>query len=80
VTQADFCKFVQTLGIFDSNFNFETAERVFIACKAPPAPDPKFQLSDRDMNRYEFLESLVRIADLKYIAPKVMDDYPEALH
>jgi len=80
ITRDDFAKWVSSLGLIDAQFLISDAERLFIACKAGTPPElEKYVLSDRDMNRYEFVESLVRIADQKYVVPKLIEDHGEAL-
>mmetsp|Transcript_38450 Transcript_38450/g.36803 ORF Transcript_38450/g.36803 Transcript_38450/m.36803 type:complete len:190 (-) Transcript_38450:301-870(-) len=65
MTWIDFSTFIFNFKIVDNkNLSIATIDRIFIATKvsAEGYPDP----SERDMFRYEFYESLVRIAGAKY--------------
>jgi len=60
----------------DKNLNLSTIDRVYIATNVNFNNNSN---SDRDLNRYEFMEILVRLAAAKYKDMGVCQTYSEAL-
>ena len=60
ITWIDYTNFLNNCKIIDKNLQLSTVDRVFIATKV--AVRELTDNPERDMSRYEFYESLVRIA------------------
>lgn len=73
----DFSRLCSRSKIFDRNLNTQTMERNFVATNA--STNGYKNPSDKVLNRYEFLELLIRMSKAKYQDPKVCHDLHEAL-
>jgi hypothetical protein len=71
----DFCDFATKAKFLDNAINISTVDRTFIAAnlkiEASTAPS-------NGLKRYEFLEIIVRLANIKYLETKIVKTYSEA--
>lgn len=72
---SDYC--LNTIKVVDKNCTISKVDMAYIATNVElvdVGSNP-----DRDLNRYEFLEILVRLANDKYRVPKICDSFAGAL-
>ena len=76
----EFTEFTKETKIKDSTIQFQTLDRMYIAAnsKAPGAPTVGGGAGN-NLNRSEFLEALVRIANVKYREPGLAATFDDAL-
>ena len=67
----DFSRVIQTCKLIDSNLNLSTVDRVFIAASLDVHGSNQ-EPSKKMLNRNQFIESLVRCAQIKYQMPKTI--------
>jgi hypothetical protein len=78
----EFTEFTKDTKIKDATIQFQTLDRMYIAAnsKAPGAPTPQGGASNGNaLCRSEFLEALVRIANVKYREPGLAESFNDAL-
>ncbi len=69
VTLLDFAKFVQGCKLMDSNLNVAAVDRIFLAASLSAdlsGSGPGAFKTMKLLNRHQFIEALVRCAQLKY--------------
>jgi hypothetical protein len=76
MTWNDFTILCNKIKIIDKNCNLATIDRIYIATNVNFNNNSN---ADRDLNRYEFLEILVRLANTKYKDTYICGTYAEAL-
>lgn len=76
VTSLDFCDFTSKAKILDNAVNISSVDRTYIAAtlKVMDSKVPCLGL-----RRFEFLEILVRLANVKYLETKIVRTYAEAI-
>ena len=57
---------IADLDIFDNNFDMGAVDRVFIAVTSNLALSQSLNIPGKDMSRFQFYESIVRVAMIKY--------------
>ena len=76
ITQLNMCGFAEKSKILDQNVNISAVDRTFIAANLKV--EQSGSAPSNGLKRFEFLENLVRLANVKYIEPKIVKSYPEA--
>jgi len=61
------------------NLPLAQVDRIFIAANVKQKELKEFDMPDRDMCRYQFFESFVRIVDSKYFQPKTFATFEAGL-
>ena len=82
VGMLEFTEFTKATKIKDATIQFQTLDRMYIAAnsKAPGAPVPQGGAgAGNALSRSEFLEALVRIANVKYREPGLAESFNDAL-
>ena len=75
-----FGEFINELKITDKKFEMSTVDRIFISVVNNVAEDAKqYLMADKDMSRFQFYESLVRIAFQKYRSSGAASSVTEAM-
>lgn len=77
ITWIDFVSFTTQYKIPEKYINQATLDRIFIATKVQLNNIP--DLPERDMTRFEFYESLVRMAGAKFKDNNIESNYIESL-
>ena len=72
----DFCDFATKAKFLDSVVNISTVDRTYIAATLKVAETTAIA---NGLQRFEFLEILVRLAMIKYLETKVVKFFPEAI-
>jgi len=87
MSMIDFAQFFQAAGLIDANLEINTINRIFIAAnvtvsEAEISKEQQFKDFNPDnlMVRYEFVEALVRAAQVKYQMPKNIPKAEKKLH
>ena len=70
---------VQEMGIIDQGFEQGTVDRIFIGITKNLEKELRGVLSEKDMSRFQFYESIVRLAFYKYKATGVYPSTFESL-
>ena len=78
VGQLDFCDFTGKAKILDNAVNISAVDRSYIAATLKVA-DFVSSAPSNGLRRFEFLEILVRLANVKYIESKILKTYAEAI-
>lgn len=72
----DFCDFATKAKLIDNVVNISTVDRTYIAATLKVAETSAIA---NGLQRFEFLEILVRLANIKYLETKVVKSFPEAI-
>ena len=74
----DMCSFGTDAKIVDNvNVNISAVDRTFIAANLKV--EASGSAPSNGLKRFEFLEMIVRLSNIKYIEPKIIKTYPEAV-
>ena len=74
----DMCDFATKAKIVDNvNVNISAVDRTFIAANLKV--EASGSAPSNGLKRFEFLEMIVRLSNIKYIEPKIIKTYPEAV-
>ena len=73
----DFTQICYKCNLFDRNLNLVSMERNLVTTNT--SINPYKNSDDKELNRYEFLEVLVRTAKSKCLDPKIFQSFNDAL-
>lgn len=79
IDMSNFMSFLEKIKVVDENLTLKDIETLFEEVNAEPVADQTDHENPADeLVRYEFVEMLVRMADLKYRKPGILQTYAEA--
>ena len=70
----DMCDFATKSKILDQYVNISAVDRTFIAANLKV--ESSGAAPSNGLKRFEFLEMIVRLSNIKYIEPKIIKTYP----
>jgi len=73
----DFTIFVHRTDLMDKHLNLATVDRTFITTNF--SLNPFKNSAERELNRYEFVEIIVRLAEQKFKVPKICESLNESV-
>ena len=75
ISSLDFCDFAGKAKIIDNVVNISSVDRTFIAATLKVAES---NAPSNGLRRFEFLEIMVRLANIKFLETKIVKSYAEA--